>query len=118
MARKIGQRFSSRRFIKGTNDSPGQTKPIYDFVSNRNPAGFITAESEKETQALLKELNQAHLAARPGDSRLDARIASYELAAKLQMSAPEVLISPANQRRRKNSMVWMRSSPRISANAV
>src|SRR5262249_57213516 len=26
-----------------------------------------------------------------GDSRLDARIASYELAAKLQLSAPEVL---------------------------
>ena len=36
-------------------------------------------------------MNQAHLAARAGDSRLDARIASYELAAKLQLSAPEVL---------------------------
>src|SRR5262249_8658555 len=28
---------------------------------------------------------------RPGDSRLDARIATYELAARLQLSAPEVL---------------------------
>ena len=27
----------------------------------------------------------------PGDSRLDARIQSYEMAAKLQLSAPEVL---------------------------
>src|SRR5207245_2444914 len=27
----------------------------------------------------------------PGDTRLEARIASYELAAKMQLSAPEVL---------------------------
>ncbi|MEO5803214.1 MAG: DUF1501 domain-containing protein, partial [Verrucomicrobiota bacterium] len=52
---------------------------------------FITPESEQATQALLKELNQAHLENRAGDSRLDARISSYELAAKLQLSAPEVL---------------------------
>src|SRR5207244_2893066 len=32
-----------------------------------------------------------HLADNPGDSRLEARIASYELAAKMQLSAPEVL---------------------------
>src|SRR6185369_13885651 len=32
-----------------------------------------------------------HLAENPGDSRLEARIASYELAAKMQASAPEVL---------------------------
>jgi hypothetical protein len=40
---------------------------------------------------LLKELNREHLAAREGDSRLEARIASYEMAAKLQLSAPEVM---------------------------
>jgi hypothetical protein len=39
----------------------------------------------------LKELNEQHLAERQDDTRLEARIASYELAAKLQLSAPEVL---------------------------
>src|SRR6266704_6322850 len=75
---------------QGTMIRLGKPNPIYDLFPPKS-ASFITAESEKETQALLKELNQAHLAARPGDSRLDARIASYELADKLQVSAPEVL---------------------------
>ena len=39
---------------------------------------------------------------REGDSRLDARIASYEMAAKLQLSAPEVLdISGESEATRK-----------------
>ena len=75
---------------QGTMIRVGKPNPIYDLFPSK-AAAFITPESEKETQALLKELNQAHLASRPGDSRLDARIASYELAAKLQLSAPEVL---------------------------
>jgi hypothetical protein len=40
---------------------------------------------------LLEKLNRQHAATREGDSRLDARIASYEMAARLQTSAPEVL---------------------------
>jgi len=75
---------------QGTIIRAGKPNPIYDLFPPPS-AGFITPESEKETQALLKELNQSHMATRPGDSRLDARIASYELAAKLQVSAPEVL---------------------------
>ena len=75
---------------QGTMIRVGKPNPIYDLFPSK-AAAFITPESEKETQALLKELNQAHLASRPGDSRLDARIGSYELAAKLQLSAPEVL---------------------------
>ena len=54
-------------------------------------APFITPASEAEGLRLLSELNTDHLATREGDSRLDARIASYELAAKLQLSAPAVL---------------------------
>ena len=53
-------------------------------------AKFITKESEQEGLALLNKLNREHLAQHPGDSRLDGRIASYELAAKMQLSAPEV----------------------------
>src|SRR6185295_19773519 len=46
---------------------------------------------EEEGRELLASMNRAHKAAREGDSRLDARIASYELAARLQLSSPEVL---------------------------
>lgn len=75
---------------QGTMIRVGKPNPIYDLFPPKS-AAFVTPESEKETQALLRELNQAHLATRVGDSRLQARIASYELAAKLQLSAPEVL---------------------------
>ncbi len=75
---------------QGTMIRVGKPNPIYDLFPPKT-ASFITPASELETQALLKTLNQAHLATRAGDSRLDARIASYELAAKLQVSAPEVL---------------------------
>ena len=35
-------------------------------------------------------LNERHLAQHPGDTELCARIASYELAARMQLSAAEV----------------------------
>jgi hypothetical protein len=63
-------------------------------IANLQPpkfARYITPQSEAEGLALLKELNEEHRGHNPGDSRLDARIASYELAAKMQRSAPEVL---------------------------
>jgi arylsulfatase A-like enzyme len=37
----------------------------------------------------LQKLNQTHLGLNAGDSRLEARIQAYELAAKMQLSAPE-----------------------------
>jgi hypothetical protein len=51
----------------------------------------ITPQSEADGLALLQEMNEAHRLAHPGDSRLDARLASYELAARMQTSAPEAL---------------------------
>lgn len=68
---------------------PGAENPIHDlFPPERD---FLTPETERATQELLATLNDQHRSAREGDSRLDARIASYELAARLQLSAPEVL---------------------------
>src|SRR5262249_53136351 len=62
----------------------------------------ITRESEAEGLELLAKFNRAHMAEREGDSRLDARIASYEMAARLQLSAPEVLnISAESEATRK-----------------
>jgi hypothetical protein len=74
---------------QGTMVRPGARNPIADLFPPEN--GFITPASEAEGLNLLRQLNRSHQAARPGDSRLDARITSYELAARLQLSAPEVL---------------------------
>jgi hypothetical protein len=74
---------------QGTMVRPGTKNPIYDLFPSDNR--FITKTSEVDGLALLLQLNQEHQQTRPGDSRLEARIASYELAARLQLSAPEVL---------------------------
>ena len=57
------------------------------------PAGdkHITAASRADGLDLLHAINAAHAAERPDDSRLTARIESYELAARLQLAAPELL---------------------------
>lgn len=68
----------------------GSPNPIHDLHPPKS-AGFITAESERDSLSLLREINTRHLSERDGDSRLDARIASYEMAARLQLSAPEVM---------------------------
>lgn len=51
----------------------------------------ITAASEQAGLALLQRLNREHLEQHPGDTRLASRIASYELAARMQLNAPEAL---------------------------
>jgi hypothetical protein len=50
----------------------------------------VSAATDRATRDLLKLLNDEHLTQRPGDSELSARIAAYELAARMQLSAPEV----------------------------
>lgn len=75
---------------QGTLIRVGKPNPIFDLFPPTD-ADHITAASEAEGRALLRDMNEAHSAVRAGDSRLDARIASYEMAAKLQLSAPEVL---------------------------
>ena len=54
-------------------------------------ATHITPASRSDGLALLHELNAAHASERADDSRLNARIESYKLAARLQLSAPELL---------------------------
>jgi hypothetical protein len=75
---------------QGTVIYPGQDPPIADLFPARG-AGFIGKKSEADAHDLLARLNRAHAAERPGDGRLDARIRSYELAAKMQLAAPEAL---------------------------
>src|SRR5262245_13637617 len=74
---------------QGTMVKAASKIPIFDLFPPDEPE--LTPESQRAGLALLNRLNRAHRADREGDSRLDARIASYELAARLQLSAPEVL---------------------------
>lgn len=74
----------------GTIIYPGRPEPIADLFPHRTGT-FITKQGEQQSQALMAELNREHAAAREGDSRLEGRIRSYELAAKMQMAAPEAL---------------------------
>ncbi|MFT5122331.1 MAG: hypothetical protein ACI97B_000960 [Verrucomicrobiales bacterium] len=66
---------------------------------NRNGNAIPHLQAHKEMRgadqrAILDQaqwLNRNHLAQRPGDSDLEARIASYELAYRMQMTAPDAV---------------------------
>jgi hypothetical protein len=61
--------------------------PLLDLAT---PAG-IGQRSQRESLDLLTRLNRNHQDAHPGQSELEARIYSYELAYKMQTSAAEVV---------------------------
>jgi len=73
---------------QGTIVNGSSPEPIADLKAPAS-AKFITPEADREGLALLQKLNREHLTASGEDSRLEARIKSYELAAKMQLSAPE-----------------------------
>ena len=60
-------------------------------VWNLNPARDVPAPLRQARRELLAKIDAAHLAARPGEPELDARIASYALAARMQLSATAAL---------------------------
>ncbi len=74
----------------GTVLRTNQAAPIANLFPPPS-ARQITPQSEQETQALLRRMNEEHLAREAGDSLLEGRIASYELAARMQLHAPEAL---------------------------
>jgi len=51
----------------------------------------VSAEQQRRTLDFIAESNREHLAARGIDSELEARIAAYELAFRMQKHAPEVV---------------------------
>lgn len=66
----------------------GGTQPVRDLFPSEE-YDFATPAADRAGMEVLRELNSAHAAGAPGDSRLDARIHAYELAARMQLSAPE-----------------------------
>ena len=59
-------------------------------IRNLMPPERIGAAEDKTTRALLGFLNRNYAHQRPAESELQARISAYELAARMQLSAPEV----------------------------
>ncbi len=55
-----------------------------------NPKGVSTA-GQKDKLDFINRLNRRHYAGRESNSELDARIQSYELAARMQAEAPEAI---------------------------
>lgn len=64
----------------------GESNPIADL----NPPASISHVQQAATYDLLTQMNEAHLATNPGEDALVARIKAYELAARMQVTAPEV----------------------------
>jgi len=71
-------------------------------ILNLSPPAHLKGEPQSRNLELLRTLNQSHLEEHPGESVLQARIASYELAAKMQISATEAFdISTESQATQK-----------------
>lgn len=82
--------------------SAGFLPPVHEGIvidATANPAvpdlfpsdrfAFASRSADQDGLDLLRKINQRYAEAHSGDDRLDARIASYELAAKMQLSAPQ-----------------------------
>ena len=79
------------------NWGPGFLPAAYQgtTMSSKSPVRHLAAQgiapaSDQAARHLLQRMNARHLEAHPGDGKLATRIASYELAARMQLSVPEI----------------------------
>jgi hypothetical protein len=72
--------YQGTRFQAGTEPIP--------FL---NPPATIGPEQQRGRLDFLNQLNRSHALSRPQQTELDARIASYELAYRMQAEAPEAV---------------------------
>ncbi|QDT37465.1 DUF1501 domain-containing protein [Stratiformator vulcanicus] len=72
--------------FQGTPLRP-QGSPILDL----NPPPGVSTRTQRRNLDLLAELNAAHQQRHPQHEDLSARMASYELAFRMQMTVPEIL---------------------------
>jgi hypothetical protein len=73
---------------QGTLIQAASPNPVPDLFPPEKFA-FAGGAADHQARSLLQKMNRQHLTEHPGDSRLEARIAAAELAAKMQLSAPE-----------------------------
>jgi hypothetical protein len=72
--------------FQGTRFRDGKTP-----VLNLEPPHTETDGGQRAKLDFVQQLNRLHLQARPEDTELEARIAAYELAYRMQSSGPEVV---------------------------
>lgn len=66
-------------------------RPKEPRILNLDPPMSLNGEAQKRYLSFVQRLNQEHLETRPGESDLEARIQSFELAARMQTAAKEAL---------------------------
>jgi hypothetical protein len=66
-------------------------RPREPRILNLEPPAHMKGDAQKRYLGYLERLNRRHLEARPGELDLEARIASFELAAQMQTAAREAL---------------------------
>jgi len=72
---------------QGTVINASANNAVPDLFA-RDTFPFVTRQTDRAGLDLLSKINRQHASERPYDSRLTARIQSYELAARMQLSAP------------------------------
>ncbi|RLS35782.1 MAG: DUF1501 domain-containing protein [Planctomycetota bacterium] len=72
---------------QGTVVDLGRSEPIPDVFA-AEAYSFAQGDADRDALALIQRVNRRHAASRPHDTRLEARIAAGELAARMQLSAP------------------------------
>ena len=77
-------------------------RPQEPRIFNLDPSAHLRGPAQERYLRYLQRLNQGHMQSRPGELDLEARIAGYELAARMQTAAREALDinreSPATHR--------------------
>ena len=73
---------------QGTVINAASPNPVPDLFP-KGKFDFATPDANEEGLSLLQKMNEGHAVGRAEDTRLESRIRSYELAAKMQLSAPE-----------------------------
>jgi len=77
-------------------------RPREPRIFNLDPPAHLRGPAQERYLRYLQRLNQGHMQSRPGELDLEARIAGYELAARMQTAAREALDinreSPATHR--------------------
>ncbi|HEY7311426.1 MAG TPA: DUF1501 domain-containing protein [Gemmataceae bacterium] len=87
----VGPQLWSNSFLPGIyqgthiNNSRVDPKSVIEHVANRH----LPRDSQRRQLDLLQQMNAAHLQQRGGDDQLEARIASLEMAFRMQTEAQE-----------------------------
>jgi hypothetical protein len=87
----VGPQLWSNSFLPGIyqgthiNNKALDPKKVIRDVANRH----LSADAQRKQLDLLQEMNRLHLEQRPGEEQLEGRIASLEMAFRMQAEAPE-----------------------------